>query len=487
MNKWIYAAAALGVVTLGVVGGSALTGNAVTSRLSSQTTALGKLLPGLKVEEQIDRGVFNTTRTVTLRFGCAQLPGASGKPGGTTPAEIGWRDEIHHVLGGQSFGLALIDSRLILPASIAKEARELFGDKPPFAAHTRINFGGGFESNVVVPALKVKPRPSDELRFSGLTGRVTGQFPRAKGTLRFNWSEAPLSLQAVTPDANFKLEVGAVDATGSMEIDPDKLRFLMPLAFVASLDSMKLQVSGPNPSGGGAPVSFDIAFTKVKATAESKLDKELFTSSSDLSGALDVNGFAVEKFELGGALRRFHAPTYEKLLKEFTALSLSCDKPNQLDDPDAVFAKLAGTMFDMLPHDPEYAVGPVAIELGGKRAELSYSLGTRGITPNDKSVPLVMLLAQKGVARAEAKAHLGLIDELTKIANKALGSGNPAPPPGTPDPMAIMARAMIDEFVTQGYLVREGESVRGSVESVAGELKVNGKPFAMPDLGLRGP
>jgi hypothetical protein len=45
---------------------------------------------------------------------------------------------------------------------------------------------------------------------------------------------------------------------------------------------------------------------------------------------------------------------------------------------------------------------------------------------------------------------------------------------------------MIDGFVEQGFLERDGDSVHGRIELDAGAFKLNGKPFKLPDLGALG-
>lgn len=46
----------------------------------------------------------------------------------------------------------------------------------------------------------------------------------------------------------------------------------------------------------------------------------------------------------------------------------------------------------------------------------------------------------------------------------------------------MMARAMLESFVQQGFLEREGETVRGRVDFDAGTIKLNGRPFQLPAL-----
>jgi uncharacterized protein YdgA (DUF945 family) len=489
MNKQVYALVGLGGLLLSVVGASAFSGGAVTSRLSEQTAGLAKLLPGLKLEEQIDRGLFNTTRTVKVHLGCVPKPGAAGSAGRMPPLELQWRDTIHHgpVPGGKGFGVATIDSELLLPDVLAAKAREALGNKPPLTLHTRIGFTGSFESDMVVPSAKVKPTATEEVSFSGITLRSAGRFPMGAGTLSYTASLAPFGFHTKTNDGALDIDMGAMDMTGSLQVDPKTVSLLVPSKGEASIDSIKFSAQLPSAAGvGAAPIDF--SFDKVKAKSETTLDKELWSYTSHMSGALKVKGFVIDKLEIGSALRRVHGPTYVKLLSKLIEVSTSCDKPLDAKDPMAAFEGLLDDAFALLTYDPEYAVGPIGVEIAGKRAELSYSVGMRGVTLNDKSLPFAALLQQKSVAHADAKADLALIDEVAKLASKLGGMGPAAAlqgaqlPPGTPDPTALIARAMIDGFVTEGYLVREGESVRASIESVAGAIKLNGKPFAMPDL-----
>ena len=243
---------------------------------------------------------------------------------------------------------------------------------------------------------------------------------------------------------------------------------------------------------GGAPVTIEMAFTGIKASAEGKIEKELWSMSSRMSSALAVNDFTIDKLEFASAMRRIHVPTYTQLMSSMLAMSFSCDPQLRTDDPAVAMAVLTDPAFALLAHDPEYEVGPIALEFGGKRAELSYSVGKKGITASDKAVPLPMLLMFKSVVRAQAKADLRLIDDLVGVAGKAMAGAIDQPQaaaaqPGEPHPMTVLARGMVDEFVKDGYLVREGNAISASFESAAGEFKLNGKPIALDDLGLKDP
>lgn len=491
MNNRLYGLVALGGVVLSVVGASAFSGGAVTSRLSEQTAALKKQLPGLGIEEHIERGVFSTTRMVKLHFGCVPPDAPAGA---RKPIELGWRDKILHgpLPGGKSFGLASIDTELLIPQQLAKQAKELLGDKPPLTAHTKIGFGGGFETDVSVPSIKLTSKTHEEVSFSGVTLRVTGQFPMGAGKLGYNASLAPIRIDTKSDDGSLTFDMGALDMTGDVHFDPKAISLLTPFQSEGNIASLTVSARVPNATGAAVP-PIDFSLTKIKAKSAATLDKELWSTTSSLSAALTVGQVAIEKVELSSALRRLHAPTYLKLINALIATGLSCDKPVDVKDPTAAFDAVIDDAFVLLTHDPEYAVGPLAVELGGKRAEVSYSVATRGITLQDKGIAFPTLLEKKAVARADAKADLVFIDTVAKhVGTLMLGAGGTAlqgsaPPQGVPDPTQIMVRAMVDKFVTQGFLVREGDTVRASIETEAGQLKLNGKPFALPDMLPGGP
>ncbi|HEX6243414.1 MAG TPA: DUF945 family protein, partial [Polyangiales bacterium] len=193
-KKLVYALVGLGAVGVGVTSAAAISGRAVGAKLSEQSGALKKLLPGLKLDEQLDSGLFSSTRTLSLRLGCAPVPAKDGSVGRTPPLELRWRDRIQHgpAAWSQGMSVALVDSELILPDALAAQAKPVLGDKPPLTLHTRVGMSGKFESEVAVPGFRFKPKSDEELEFGGLTGRLTGTMPTGKGTLSYNWSEAPL-------------------------------------------------------------------------------------------------------------------------------------------------------------------------------------------------------------------------------------------------------------------------------------------------------
>ncbi|HTU60815.1 MAG TPA: DUF945 family protein, partial [Polyangiales bacterium] len=457
------------MVALGGVlsGAAALTGRAITTRLSEQTARVRTLAPQLHMEEAVDRGLFRSTRTVKVRLGCVPVPAADGDGvAKSAPVEVSWRDTIHHVPFLSGRGVAVIDSELVVPNA---QVEKLFGSQVPLTVRTQVGLGGQFESDARLSAFKLAPKPGDELAFSGFVLHVKGKLPDQTGKFSYSGSSEPLRLNARADDGSLSATVGKMELSGNALIDPTSATFLMPFESRARIADMTVNVTAPA-RDGASPTSIGFRLLGVAGTTQSKLTKELWSYSSHVQGRLETQGMLIDKFEMGSALRNLHAPTVTALAGAVLRRGFSCDQTDPLAQAAQLMDELAASANQLLPHNPEYQVGPVALELGGKRAELSYVLGIRGVAPSATPPPLMQLVMAHGFARAETKVHLGLIDALAAWAQRLAAStnssaaGNQAPAPGLPDAGALMARAMIDGFVERGFLERDADSVRGRIE-----------------------
>jgi hypothetical protein len=317
---------------------------------------------------------------------------------------------------------------------------------------------------------------------------VKGTFPDAAGTFTYTGSSEPLRLSAKAENGSFTAAVGRMDLTGHVLIDPGAATLLMPYRSEAKISDMTVQVGAPA-RGAASATSFGFSLRGVTGTTESKIAKDLWSYSSHMQGRLETEGMAIDKFEVGSALRNVHVPTVTKLTEAWMSRGFSCDQDQPLDEPLAQLEQLAASAFELLPYGPEYQVGPLAIELGGKRAEVSYVVGIHGVASGSAPPPIMQLVMDHAYARAEAKVHLGLIDSLAAWAQslRASTAGTaprhvPVASQGAPHASARMARALIDGFVQQGFLERDADFVRGRIEVDAGTFKLNGRPFQLPDF-----
>jgi len=494
-KTWLWLLLPAGVGLL-YVGSAAATGQLIRDKLAEQSAFAQRALPKGTLQEHVERGLWTTTRTWTLRVGCA--PAAEGAEA-RAPLAFRWRDVIQHgpLPGLSGVGFARIDSRLELPEAIAAHVQTESGAKLALTAHTRVGFGGELDSHIVAPAAEVKSG-ADALKVSGLDARVTGQIPLRAGKVDYKATLAPVNLQVSGAEASSQVTVGRFTLNGQLQFDPQQSGLFMPMHADGHVTHMLIRVSGATASGAPGEVALGLNDVSFKHAIER--EGELWNMRGSTRGALDVLGFKVDKLDMAVALRRVHEPSYTKLARELLALSSRCEA--QPSDPSALLAQLHGDVVTLLSHDLEYAVGPFVIDIGGKRAELSYRLGTLGVAPEDRALELPALLMRKGVAHAEASVDLALIELVAKriAADPSLQSASPQPAaahPGDPQPTAagmseeakralgaeLMAQLMIARFVTEGYITHHGESVKAQLDFAGGKFALNGKPFELPDFG----
>jgi len=167
--------------------------------------------------------------------------------------------------------------------------------------------------------------------------------------------------------------------------------------------------------------------------------------------------------------------------------SFSCHKPGneeaQMKEAAALSEDMQKGFAALLVHNPEYALDRLAIDLGGKTAEMSYRFGAKGVTEADAAMPLPALLTTKAYGHASFKVQTGWIEQVVK---KVI-SLKPLPDGASPDTLVAQTmgfiNATVDGLVNDGYLAREGEAVTSKAAFEGGALKVNDKPINMP-LGM---
>lgn len=125
-------------------------------------------------------------------------------------------------------------------------------------------------------------------------------------------------------------------------------------------------------------------------------------------------------------------------------------------------------------HNPEVALDKLGIDHGGRHGELSYSLALQGVTAADAQLPPMALLMTHGRARATMRMPVAWIRQLSQEGSSRMQGAVPGPE---------VVDAMVDSAVAEGYLVRDGDDVRSSVDVTAGVMTINGK--ALPSGGKR--
>jgi len=453
------------VVVLGAayIGAAAYSGGAVQKEYDTAFDKMGQALPFVKiVDRKFDKGLFSSTASYGVRIGCDPQEGGGAVGQSMT---VTFRDTITHgpLPGFAGVGLARIDTQIVLPPEAPAELRKWIESMKPDAIRTTIAFGGASVTRVELPGGEVKDKEASlhwkPVRFSA----------------SMNGAHTHLDYDVEVPEVAF--DITKDGDTGSFKLINLRMQNSSDLAAGAFL------MTGGNGSGSLDSLRFSadkagvlVDLHQLKLTSTAKTENDLLGTTASLTGALDVKAggkeFKFEKIELQESMKRIHAPTLQKIMLGFWGeVGNICRKT-----PDELAKSLQGKqaemllgMKDLLAHDPEYSIDKIAVTWEGKEGQISYSLASHGITPEDlqQADPTKMLaLMGKVTTKASAKLPLAWIE---KIVAEVKG--------GSPQEARAQIEGLLAPFVQAGYIVREGDYVSTSSVMERGKITINGKPF----------
>lgn len=462
MNKGLIAAAAAVVLAgVAVVGGAAVTGSQAMKKIQGAPAQWQAQWPLMKVVDQkYQKSLFGATHTVTLSFGC----------GTATDSPITIRQTIQHgpLPGFKTLAAAVIDTEIVVPESEKKAVAAIIGgDKSPFTAHTVVGFGGATTTNFSIPAMNFASPKGEKVAWQGLSGDVK----QASGKILYDVASPGFSFNGKDEKSSVDMKLAALrihgelgDAPGSFWLRPGTGEFEL-----VSLDMNAVSTAQP----GMPPMK--VALSQLKASAENKLDGELMSNVAKFTAKGTINDVRVDKMELQASVKRIHAPTYQRFIQRVIDTSTAACDMKQSVSPQVLMAQMQQDFAAMLPHNPEYSLDKLAVEIDGKRGEMSYSVGVAGATAADAQLPLPALLMTKGQLRGEAKLpSLWVEKTFARFGNGPQGAQ------ADPAAQAEMANVMIAKFVNDGYVVKDGEMLTSKISFDKGQLTVNGKPITPP-------
>jgi hypothetical protein len=483
MNKAVLGTVAVAAIAAGGVGFASWSGGQVTSELQSQTAKIIQQFPGVKlIDQKITKGLVNSTHELTLQVGCDT--NAAPDAAAAEPLQITWRDHIHHgpIPGGTNMGLASIDSELVLPPKLAAEVAKVFGDKPPFKAHTVLGFTGGYTTEITSPAVKHDIKDEGQLDWQGLTlvakGNLKGGIA-AGGSYTFDLPGLTFTNTGTKSPGSMK--IGRMQMQGDIQPSADPALWLTPQKGTGSIASIAFDIKAPM----GQPVN--MLMSDLKFSGDSKIDKGLMSSTSQFGGKLNVNDFVVDQFDMQASMKNMHAATYQQMIGRMVSKAFSCQKPT--DAAERAKADLEDMQKDLtalLRHDLEYSLDKLTVNIGGKTAELSYKFGTHGVTEADSATEVTQLLMAKGYVHSAAKVQTAWVEQVVKnvMELKTKQSSEKTTPEQLTQIMGVV-NAAIDDMVTKGVLIRDADAVKTAVKVEAGQLTVNDKPMNPLEL-MRG-
>jgi len=244
--------------------------------------------------------------------------------------------------------------------------------------------------------------------------------------------------------------------------------WLRPGTGKVELDSLEMNAAAA-PASGMPPMK--VALNKLKASAENKLDKELLSNITEFTASGVINDVRVDKVEMLASVKRLHAPTYQRLIQRFVDTSAAACDMKQAVSPQVMMSQMQQDFLALLPFNPEYAIDKLAVEIDGKRGELSYAFGISGATAADAQLPLQQLLMTRAQLRGEAKLPAAWVEKTV-----ARFAGGAQAPQGDAAAQAELANMMLAKFTNDGLIVREGDMIMSKMSFDKGQMLVNGKP-----------
>lgn len=466
------------VLILLLGGAFVVSGQILTSRIAEQPSSWVTTVPGLKVVEQkVDKGVLRSTNELTVQLGC--LPAANGAA--REPLRITWRDEIQHgpVVGGTGLALAHISSELRVLGSVGEKLSAGLQGKPLLRVETQVGLSGALVSDFELGALTFKQAGQGAIETTAFRGQVqTTKAPSPDGS-DFALTSPGAQLHLVTPKGDVTMTLGAITSKSVVGKRDPALPSFPPTTSSGTLATLAFEVGGA--AAAQLPFKLALKLDDVAFESSSKVEAGLLTTSTQMHGRARIGEYAIDKLEVAGGLRHIDAAAYQQLMTKSMADSLRCDAAPAAD-PDK--PALSGELAAILQRDPAYAVDKLAIEVGGRRAEIAYTMGAKGVTEPEVATLFATpaLLMQKAAMQGKASIDLTL---LTEIAAKV--AAIKAPPGSDPDAQVATMRATIEatvaQLAAQGFVQREGAVLSSAFTYEQAKLLVNGKPIPLPPLG----
>lgn len=493
MKKTALAAVAAVVVAGAWLGATAYTGQRVRAQYDAQWTALEKELPILRVtQREVEAGLLSSRYTVRLQLACAPAAAEGEAKGG--PLVLTMEDTVRHgpLPGLSSFGAAQIDTRLALSEQAPEALRKYLAGMKPEDIRTRLSYGGDLASTIRLPAGSQQGAEFDgawaESRIL-LNGRMD-----AAGTLRASWQLPELTLtKHATEEAPDAFALKLVNLRAESE-GQGGFSWVQPGRGSTEIERIELRLTRPD-EGDEGQTALALQFDKLRYASELTQDKDLMQGTVQMTGeALSVQrtatagGAAVDgkplkftQLELQESVKRLHAPTLREVIASVMAETSRCEGGLQAakdaegdEDDDAAEAELSKTLLawaKLLPYGPELSVDKLALDFGGQRGEIGYSVRIDGIGADDLTLEpseLVLKLKQQTALQAKARIPVAWLEEFAAQEE----------PDATPEQRRAKGQVLVDLAVGSGFAKQENGVLVSALQYEKGALNVNGKPFA---------
>jgi uncharacterized protein YdgA (DUF945 family) len=370
-------------------------------------------------------------------------------PAPDEPMRFTVRNEVLHgpVLGLAGFGIARVDSHLVLDETIRKEIEETFGPKTPLEVSTRIGFLGGGTTTFKSEGRTISPKDSkSEISWETFKLAVGYSSNLDKYDLDGKWPK--LEVTEKNEGFHFVMTDMSMDGDGKRvrgDLYDGDFNFVIDKISFVGQDKQKVEVSNAHylvnseTKGEFTSISAKMGVGEVKA-------KEL-----------KAQGIELKEVHYDFSVRRLHAETLEKIMASMKA-AYGRPLANNLEVNDIMFAPLKEHGIELLKYDPEFVIDRVGIVTPEGDGYIKGVVTLKGATAEDFGTGTMSL-----IGKVQADITIDVSEKMIqKFPNGSTGAG-----------------AAVDS----GYAKREGERLICKILFKDGELTVNGKPQAIPGLG----
>jgi len=385
-------------------------------------------------------------------------PDAVPPPAGEMPAEaqpkmselmrFTVRNEVLHgpVLGLSGFGIARVNSHLVMSEDTQKEITAIFGTKEPIEISTRLGFFGGVTTTLKSEGRTIKPEGTAEVSWETFRVDIGASRKAQSFDLEGKWPK--LEIKGLADKTHFVMKDMTMDGEAT-HVRGD----LYDGDFNFRIASMSIL--------GGDNDQVEIADFHYIADVVSKDD---FTSMGTRFGTgamksqqLSTLGIELKEAHLDLSMRRLHTETLEKVLAGIKAM-YAIPLTGPLEANKVMFAPFQEHGAALLKYDPELSLDRIGIVTPDGDGYLKGVIKLQGATPEDFGPGNMGLIG---------KIHADLTIDLSEKMVKKFPNGEMA------------ASGEVDS----GYLERKGDRLVCKIVFARGALTVNGKPQAIPGLG----
>ena len=463
-------------------------GRSIERNLNAKYDKLAEL-PFVKIRERkYDRAFASSTGEYTLTIGMPDkaLPSENGAK---AAFDVKIRHQIAHgPIAGSALAAARIDTEIVIPEAIRSKIDALFDDRKPLSIRTTVGFGGSSSTTLDIAPVKIDEAIAARLGTDSVAGTVN--WPAGS---TFDWQG-----MTVVSDANadqsqidYKGRFGAVTmvepgggrlatSEASMEgrskriegwLYDDDSRMKMQSI---SLDLPAVSHGGASRSDRRSREANAIRMTEIVGRTTMSVDDGYLGQKQLLEvGRLSFNDRDLGKLNYDTSVERLHLRTMIDAVKAAaTPDTFACISGPDAQVPTCIEPVLAGlktAVFEMLRHNPAFAVDRLSLTVPEGEMRIDYKLKIGAIEEADLDRP-ESLLHKIGIS-ANASASEAAIGKFATMAIAGSGAGT-APPPE-------QLQQMIEEgsrpLVEQGFLKRADGKLSSSFDMSSGQLKINGK------------